>query len=89
MEVAREITVFMLVTNFAYSCKSSCSRGVNCGGGEFGCEVDRDSVEVMLWTVVLESDLRRVEVEKIGGGQEVLRFRAGSLPEIPEDFQSR
>jgi hypothetical protein len=57
--VARQITVFMLVTNFAYSCKSSCSRGVNCGGGEFGCEVDRDSVEVMAWIVFLRKQTRR------------------------------
>jgi hypothetical protein len=27
------ITVFMFVTSFWYSARSSCSRGVNCGGG--------------------------------------------------------
>jgi len=67
----------MLVTNFAYSCKSSCSRRVNCGGGEFGCEVDRESVEVMP-SMVCIFGIRRVEVEKIGGGQAVLRF--GPVP---------
>ena len=81
--VAREITVFMLVTNFAYSCKSSCSRGVNCGGGEFGCEVDRDSVEVMLWMVVLRNQTRRGgENRRRTGGAPI---RAGSCPQIPED----
>ena len=80
---AREITVFMLVTNVAYSCKSSCSRGVNCGGGEFGCEVDRDSVEVMAWMVVLRNQTRRVggNRRRTGGAP----IRAGSRPQIPED----
>jgi hypothetical protein len=68
----------MLVTNFAYSCKSSCSRGVNCGGGGFGCEVDRDSVEVMLWMVVFaESDASRFR--KIGG-QPALRSGRHKFP---------
>jgi len=45
---------------------------VNCGGGEFGCEVDRESVEVMS-SMVCIFGIRRVEVEKICTGQGALR----------------
>jgi hypothetical protein len=37
-------TVFMFVTSFWYSARSSCSRGVNCGGGVVLCDVESDIV---------------------------------------------
>jgi hypothetical protein len=41
--------VFIFVTSFAYSWRSSCSIAVNCGGGELLCEVDKDRLEAMLF----------------------------------------
>ena len=42
------ITLFMFATSFEYSCKSSCSNAVGCGGGEIGCDVERENVEVIV-----------------------------------------
>jgi hypothetical protein len=46
--------VFIFVTSFAYSWRSSCSIAVNCGGGELLCEVDRDRLEAMVFRRLVE-----------------------------------
>jgi hypothetical protein len=46
--------VFIFVTSFAYSWRSSCSIAVNCGGGELLCEVDKDRLEAMLFRRLVE-----------------------------------
>jgi len=65
----------MFVTNFAYSCRSSCSRGVNCGGAEFVCEVDKDIVEAMAVDAEVVLPVKAVEIRRVVGnsGQVLLR----------------
>jgi hypothetical protein len=44
--------VFIFVTSFAYSWRSSCSITVNCGG-ELLCEVDKGRLEAMVFCLLV------------------------------------
>lgn len=56
--------MFILAKSFAYSWRSSCSKGVNCGGGEFACEVESDIVDA----IVAKEICRKSRIETRFGG---------------------
>ena len=55
-------TVFMFVTSFWYSARSSCSRGVNCGGGEGLWDVESDIAAAIASESVGDACLLVVEI---------------------------